>query len=71
MSKPTLPSLPGPDVPTQPHPGAFPDDPLKGPVVPPDVEQPYPGSAPENPALPHPVNPPTPTPAPTTPPTWG
>ena len=70
MDMPFFPPPPGPDVPTQPHPAPRPDDPLKGPVLPPDIAAPQPGTAPENPALPHPVTPPGPTPAPTEPPTW-
>ena len=68
MNAPSIPPPPGPDVPTQPHPTPLPDDPLKGPTLPPDIGQP---GAPENPTLPHPVNPPSPSPAPTEPPVWG
>jgi hypothetical protein len=70
MSSPHTPPPPGPDVPTRPHPAPLPDDPLKGPAAPPDVEQPLP-TTPENPALPRPVHPPGREPAPTEPPTWG
>src|SRR5688500_6210210 len=43
MSNPRIPSPPGPDVPTQPHPVPRPGD-TPSPVAPPDLEQPQPGS---------------------------